>query len=103
MGGTLTTFIALDQYSVTDRGEYTDTLLGPERTRGSDSFQAKNDETGSSVIPPSVLGLVLRYRINLVCCLRTAQWTRASLLVSDKERTVDALAPGADEGRSRLR
>lgn len=33
MGGTLTAFIAFDQSSVVGRGEYIDTLLGPERTR----------------------------------------------------------------------
>ena len=33
MGGTLTIFIAYDRSSVAGRGGYTDTLLGPERTR----------------------------------------------------------------------
>jgi hypothetical protein len=36
-------------------------------------------------------------------CLRIAQWTRASLWSSCRGRTVDALAPGADEGRGRPR
>ena len=35
MGGTLTTFIAYDTGSVRGRDGYTDTLLGPERTRES--------------------------------------------------------------------
>ena len=37
--------------------------------------------------------------------LRIAQWTRAScfLWLSCQGRTVDALAPGADEGRGRPR
>ena len=42
MGGTLTVFIALGWYSVTGRGGYIGTLLGPERTGVSLSFQAKN-------------------------------------------------------------
>ena len=39
------------------------------------------------------------------CWLRIAQWTRASCFVclSCQGRTVDALAPGADEGRGRPR
>ncbi len=37
------------------------------------------------------------------CVLRIAQWTRASLWSSCQGRTVDALAPGADEGRGRPR
>ncbi|WP_230464862.1 hypothetical protein, partial [Nocardia seriolae] len=81
MGGTLTTFIALDRYSVTGRGGYTDTLLGPERTDDSLSFQAKNDLLGSS---EKLLAVPVSPDIpsEWVCCLRTAQWTRASLLVS---------------------
>ena len=37
------------------------------------------------------------------CSLRTTQWMRASLWSSCEEHTVDVLAPGADEGRRRLR
>jgi hypothetical protein len=37
------------------------------------------------------------------CCLRTAQWTRASLWPSFLGRMVDALVPGTDEGRGRPR
>ena len=37
------------------------------------------------------------------CCLRIAQWTRASLWSSLQGQTVNALAPGADEGRGRPR
>lgn len=37
------------------------------------------------------------------CLLRITQWTRASLWSSCQGRTVDALAPGADEGRGRPR
>ena len=36
-------------------------------------------------------------------CLRIAQWTRASLWSSCRGQTVNALAPGADEGRGRPR
>ena len=38
-----------------------------------------------------------------VCCLRIVQWTRASLWSSCQGQMVDALAPGADEGRGRPR
>lgn len=37
------------------------------------------------------------------CLLRITQWTRASLWSSCQGRTVNALAPGADEGRGRPR
>ena len=40
MGGTLTGFIAFGQSCVVGRGEYIDTLLGPERTREC-AFKAK--------------------------------------------------------------
>ncbi len=57
MGGTLTTFIALGRGSVFDRDGYTDTLLGPERTRECLSRQSKRSE-GLSSIPPTGLGRV---------------------------------------------
>lgn len=80
MGGTLTSFIALDRDCVPGRGGYTDTLLGPERT---DVLSRQdNDRTGLSVIPPDVVRAGAEVWVGFVCCLRTAQWTRASLLVS---------------------
>lgn len=82
MGGTLTGFIAFDQSSVVGRGGYIDTLLGPERT---DVLSRQdNDPIGFPVIPISVFGWGAGVGIGFdgVCCLRTAQWTRASLLVS---------------------
>ena len=44
MGGTLTTFIAYGWSSVIVRDGYTDTLLGPERTRECLSRQNKRSE-----------------------------------------------------------
>ena len=50
-------------------------------------------------------GLVWGCGLWVGCWLRIAQWTRAScfLWLSCQGRTVDALAPGADEGRGRPR
>ena len=48
------------------------------------------------------VGWLSRGRIS-GCSLRTTQWMRASLWSSCEEHTVDVLAPGADEGRRRLR
>ena len=48
-------------------------------------------------------GLVWGCGLWVGCLLRIAQWTRASLWSSCQGRTVDALAPGADEGRGRPR
>ena len=75
------------------------TLLGPERT---------------AVLVVSFFRSVLRHTADWCwwvagvgpgfgCSLRTVQWTRASLWSSYEEHMVDALAPGADEGRRRLR
>jgi hypothetical protein len=47
-------------------------------------------------------GVVWGWRV-AGCCLRTAQWTRASLWPSFLGRMVDALVPGTDEGRGRPR
>ncbi len=55
------------------------------------------------LIPPAVAGLVGDGGLWVGCLLRIAQWTRASLWSSCQGRTVDALAPGADEGRGRPR
>jgi len=83
MGGTLT---CASEYSERQRfgsGDVIGTLLGPERTRECFFLGNQDDETESSVIPR---GLVVpagaEPRFDLVCCLRTAQWTRASLFVS---------------------
>jgi hypothetical protein len=55
-------------------------------------------------IPPAVVGFgVARIGLWVGRLLRIAQWTRASLWSSCQGRTVDALAPGADEGRGRPR
>jgi hypothetical protein len=55
-------------------------------------------------IPPVVAGSgVGRIGLWVGRLLRIAQWTRASLWSSCQGRTVDALAPGADEGRGRPR
>ncbi len=55
-------------------------------------------------IPPALVGFgVGRIGLWVGRLLRIAQWTRASLWSSCQGRTVDALAPGADEGRGRPR
>jgi hypothetical protein len=62
--------------------------------------------TGSAPSPNQSPGWVARWlRSEWVsgCSLRTTQWMRASLWSSCEEHTVDVLAPGADEGRRRLR
>ena len=83
---------------------YIGALLGPERTR--ECFFLGETYTGSGLWSYRAFSGVAGAAVGLgcVCCLRIAQWTRASLfVVSVLERTVDALAPGADEGRRRLR
>ena len=94
MGGTLTATSHPVSSSVERPRGYIGALLGPERTR--ECFVSDDDLRKFSACGWVPVGVV-------VCCLRTAQWTRASLLVSVYERTVDVLAPGADEGRGRLR
>lgn len=55
-------------------------------------------------IPPALVGFgVGRIGLWVGRLLRIAQWTRASLWSSCQGRTVNALAPGADEGRGRPR
>lgn len=66
---------------------------------------------GLSRIPDAVVPLVwgvggvagAGWWLRVGCLLRITQWTRASLWSSCQGRTVDALAPGADEGRGRPR
>ncbi len=59
MGGTLTTFIAYGWSSAIVRDGYTDTLLGPERTRECLSGKT-NDPNGVSEKPPAGFGLLSR-------------------------------------------
>ena len=47
--------------------------------------------------------LVVGVGVGCAGCLRITQWTRASLWSSCRGQTVDAWAPGADEGRGRPR
>ncbi len=103
MGGTLT---ASSVYrSVLDAGLAVDVSTHCWVLKEQTFFPGKKYDLLGSAVDTAVLcasaGLALGF--GWVCCLRTAQWTRASLLVSVEERTVDALAPGADEGRRRLR
>lgn len=66
---------------------------------------------GLSRIPDAVVPLVwgcggvagAGWWLRVGCLLRITQWTRASLWSSCQGRTVNALAPGADEGRGRPR
>uniref|UniRef100_UPI001C3F81E5 hypothetical protein n=1 Tax=Nocardia amikacinitolerans TaxID=756689 RepID=UPI001C3F81E5 len=68
MGGTLTTFTASGRGHVLDRGEYIDTLLGPERTDV--LSRQKDDPLGSPVIPASTLGVgVLVRGVGLSGCV----------------------------------
>ncbi len=82
MGGTLTdsSRVSIGRHDWLARG-YIGTLLGPERTRECFSGQ-DNDKAGSSVIPQGFPLAGAEFGFGFVCCLRTAQWTRASLLVS---------------------
>jgi hypothetical protein len=89
------------------------TLLGPERT-------TVPVEAGGCLSVPGMtwphipleeaVSTAPRFGVGRIwlwvgCWLRIAQWTRAScfLWLSCQGRTVDALAPGADEGRGRPR
>ena len=60
---------------------------------------------GQLWLPGSGWGLVWAWGLWVGRWLRIAQWTRAScfLWLSCQGRTVDALVPGADEGRGRPR
>ena len=79
------------------------TLLGPEGTRDWVCLLQPQDllrvQTGHRVVE---LGVSVVSQVS-GCSLRTTQWMRASLWSSCEEHTVDVLAPGADEGRRRLR
>ena len=79
------------------------TLLGPEGTRV--GVLLPNYRIRSEFKPATrVCGArwLVGGRVS-GCSLRTTQWMRASLWSSCEEHTVDVLAPGADEGRRRLR
>lgn len=88
------------------RTSYIDALLGPERTR--ECFFLGKTYTGCH-------GWFYRLRdvsfsvseggVNMVVCVLFENCTvdASIFVVSNEERTVDALAPGADEGRRRLR
>jgi hypothetical protein len=83
------------------------TLLGPE---GTSTAPLRWGLLGSSGLPEPVCttalvggGVVCGGWFGVGCCLRIAQWTRASLWSSCQGQTVNALAPGADEGRGRPR
>jgi hypothetical protein len=98
-------------------GRRDSTLLGPERTTGGPggsgwSFGARHDLVSYTVRdePAEVFVVFLGVWWGTVGLwvgrwLRIAQWTRAScfLWLSCSGRTVDALVPGADEGRGRPR
>ena len=86
------------------------TLLGPERTImsgfGPRLLFQNYPGMASDRIPAAFGGVgVVWMGLWVGCWLRIAQWTRAScfLWLSCEGRTVDALAPGADEGRGRPR
>jgi hypothetical protein len=90
------------------------TLLGPEGTTCGLSFSAVTlllcgVGDGCQAWPGLANGILIG-GVEVWGCglwvgrlLRIAQWTRASLWSSCQGRTVDALAPGADEGRGRPR
>ena len=90
------------------RVQYIDILLGPERTREC-FLEGSNDNTGMWVIPRSCIDFGQCFfgwcsREFWGCVLFENCTVDASIfVVSNEERTVDALAPGADEGRRRLR
>ena len=106
MGGSLTIFSATSVAPLwVAGGEYIDILLGPERTR--ECFLSRQETyniwtwsyrgrpvTGVRLVPHE-----------FGCCVLFENCTvdASIFVVSNEERTVDALAPGADEGRRRLR
>ena len=71
MGGTLASIIVFGEDTVPGRGGYIGALLGPEGTR--ECLFSDDDLRKRVACGPASVGVV-------VCCLRTAQWTRASLL-----------------------
>ena len=78
------------------------TLLGPEGTPAWWDFEPQ----GLFRVSNQSSGWMARWLSSELvsgCSLRTTQWMRASLWSSCEEHTVDVLAPGADEGRRRLR
>ncbi len=93
MGGTLTIIIANASSSVVMCGGYIGALLGPEGTR--ECFFSDD----AHQIFCRVVG------VSSGCCVLFENCTvdASIFVVSVYERTVDVLAPGADEGRGRLR
>jgi hypothetical protein len=81
MGGTLAGIPACGWSCVSGCGGYIDTLLGPEGTR--ECLSLGNKTTGLDFSHTAVRCVCLAgwcwYGFGFVCCLRTAQWTRASL------------------------
>jgi hypothetical protein len=59
--------------------QYIDILLGPERTREC-FLEGSNDNVQARSYRKNFFLLVSAWSLSVVCCLRTAQWTRASLL-----------------------
>lgn len=83
---------------------YIDALLGPERTRECFLYRkvTTNKHCRSNRGGRNSFGLVSARVVG--CVLFENCTVDASIfVVSNEERTVDALAPGADEGRRRLR
>ena len=82
-GGTLTTnsFIVSPAMPAS-RTSYIDALLGPERTRESMFLSRQDIYRIQMVVIPRFFREVAGAAVSLgcVCCLRIAQWTRASLL-----------------------
>jgi hypothetical protein len=82
---------------------YIGILLGPERTRESMFFLARICRQLRLYLSVP-LGMSEVDVYGVVCVLFENCTVDASIfVVSNEERTVDALAPGADEGRRRLR
>ncbi len=83
---------------------YIGILLGPERTRVSVFLSRQDIYRIWIVVIPCLFGggwCCSEFRL---CVLFENCTVDASIfVVSNEERTVDALAPGADEGRRRLR
>ena len=104
-GGTLTTIDCVSVRLECFAGRrYIGILLGPERTR--ECFFLGKTYTGNfgCIYRFPWLGMSEVDVYGVVCVLFENCTVDASIfVVSNEERTVDALAPGADEGRRRLR
>lgn len=99
-------------YVLVRLGRDVSTLLGPERTTVVLLFQNRCEVVDLARLPgmawPHIPLAVAGFGVGRIGLwvgrlLRIAQWTRASLWSSCQGRTVNALAPGADEGRGRPR